>query len=616
VIVRFFLCRSLVTLLVALFSTGAHTQDALRTLDHGDIVFSDSAEPPPDSAAWQSVSLPDFWPLTRPKESGTAWYRLRFDLPGRPDGPQAVMVARLSAVGAVYVNGRRVGQNGEWGQEPTLRWSALVLYPFDASLLRAGENTVHIRLWAPVAQSCGCGRGKLAGLRIGDKAAVVQAFEHERFLWITVTQMAGVFSLTIGIGTLLIWLQRRREEVFGYFSLGALPMGLVFFDAVGWLQWAPQPITSQVIWFFLLGPGQAAMFIYCLRFAGWRWPRTERAVWLLTALTWVIDESGALFGHALPGSEANPLFGMPLWELSFAAQSVLMAYVWYRKPGLESALLTLAHVYSTGALAWGILHGDLGGLGVRITHMIPLFFVMGWIITRRFAQSLTEAEQLNGELEQRVESKRAELAGQAEQVLALTRQQALADERRRIMSDMHDGIGGQLITALSLVEHGDASKEDVSAVLRECIDDLRLTIDSMEPAADDLLPLLGSLRYRLEPRLKAGGVALDWQVHDLPQLHGLTPQNVLHILRILQEAFTNVLKHAQADRVAVETGVETDTRRVYIRVSDNGRGFDGMRTEGHGVANMLRRARTVGGELLVRPSSGRGTTLELLLPVG
>jgi signal transduction histidine kinase len=263
-----------------------------------------------------------------------------------------------------------------------------------------------------------------------------------------------------------------------------------------------------------------------------------------------------------------------------------------------------------------ILHGNLGGVDVRITHMIPLFFVMGWIITRRFARSLTDAERLNAELERRVEVKRAEIASKAEQVQALTRQQALADERRRIMSDMHDGIGGQLISTLSLVEDGDASKEDLSAALRECIDDLRLTIDSMEPAADDLLPVLGGLRYRLEPRLKAGGVALDWQVCELPQLRGLTPQNVLHILRILQEAFTNVLKHAQADRVAVETGVEPDARRVYIRVSDNGRGFDGPRHEGHGLANMLRRARAVGGELLVRPSPGRGTTLELLLPVG
>src|SRR5262249_22659531 len=144
---RTLLCRFVAALLVALLAVGAHAQDALRTLDHGDIVLSDSAEPPPDSAPWQPVSLPEFWPSARPEVFGTAWYRLRLELPAQPDGPQAVMVARLSTVGAVYVNGRLVGQNGEWGQEPTLRWSALALYPFNAGLLRAGANEVHVRLW-------------------------------------------------------------------------------------------------------------------------------------------------------------------------------------------------------------------------------------------------------------------------------------------------------------------------------------------------------------------------------------------------------------------------------------------------------------------------------------
>jgi signal transduction histidine kinase len=600
--------RWLVALLVALLAVGARAQEALRTLDHGDIVLSDSAAPPPDSAAWQPVTLPEFWPSTRPKVFGTAWYRLRVELPAQPDGPQAVMVARLSTVGAVYVNGRLVGQNGEWGQEPTLRWSALVLYPFDAGLLRAGANEVHVRLWVHPDW-----KGRLAGVRIGDNAAVVQAFEHERFLWITVTQMAGVFSLTIGIGTLLIWLQRRREEVFGYFCIGALSMGLVFADALGWLAWAPQPITEHVVWFFILVPGQVALFVYCLRFADWRWPRTERAIWLLTAVAWLVDESGVLFGHALPGSEENPLFGLPLWELSLAAQSALMAYVWYRKPGLDSALLTLAHVYSTLAVAWGILHGDLGGVGVRITNLVPLFFVMGWIVTRRFARSLTDAERLNATLERRVEAKRAELASRAEQVQQLTRQQALADERRRIMTDMHDGIGGQLISALSLVEHGNATPQQIAGALRECIDDLRLTVDSMEPIDHDLLPALGNLRYRLDARLRAIGVTLDWHAEDLPKLARLTPQHVLHVLRILQEAFTNIIKHARADTISVDAGVDPAGSSVLIRVRDNGRGFDGE-GRGRGLANMHQRARAIGGALQIVPSP-QGTILSLSLPI-
>jgi signal transduction histidine kinase len=100
----------------------------------------------------------------------------------------------------------------------------------------------------------------------------------------------------------------------------------------------------------------------------------------------------------------------------------------------------------------------------------------------------------------------------------------------------------------------------------------------------------------------------------VPKLACLTPQNLLHILRILQEAFTNILKHAHASCIRVDTGVEGD--RVSIRVTDNGQGFgDARRTQGRGLSNMLDRARRVGGELTIQPSPS-GTTLALLLPVG
>ncbi len=180
------------------------------------------------------------------------------------------------------------------------------------------------------------------------------------------------------------------------------------------------------------------------------------------------------------------------------------------------------------------------------------------------------------------------------------------------MSDMHDGIGGQLISTLSLVEHGQASAQQVAAALRECLDDLRLVIDSIEPMDDDLLPVLGNLRYRIEGRLKQQGIALDWRVQSLPTLQGLTPRHLLHILRILQEAFTNVIKHARATRISVDAGV--DQGRVAISVSDDGAGFAAdAATAGHGLANMAERARAIGGELKIRPSA-RGTTIQLLLP--
>jgi signal transduction histidine kinase len=192
-------------------------------------------------------------------------------------------------------------------------------------------------------------------------------------------------------------------------------------------------------------------------------------------------------------------------------------------------------------------------------------------------------------------------------------QRAVAAERQRIMSDMHDGVGGQLISTLSLVEQGELSQAEVAAALRECLDDLRLTIDSLEPTEHDLLPVLGNLRYRLDERLKKQGIDLDWQVSDIPRLSCLTPQNVMHVLRILQEAFSNVLQHARANRVRVETGVDSLGENVYIRVLDNGTGFTEDRP-GHGLANMRRRAQVIGAQLRVEPSP-TGTTLSLLLPV-
>ena len=194
----------------------------------------------------------------------------------------------------------------------------------------------------------------------------------------------------------------------------------------------------------------------------------------------------------------------------------------------------------------------------------------------------------------------------------LERQSAIVEERQRIMRDMHDGLGAQLISTLSLVEHGDLAKEQLTAVLRECLDDLRLTIDSLESTENDLLTVLGNFRYRLEPRLKSSGIQLDWQVKDLPKVACLTPQNVLHVLRILQEAFTNILKHARANTVKVETGVAGAPGKVYVSVSDNGIGLSNEHP-GHGLANMRRRAQAIGGTLDI-VSAATGTMITLSLP--
>ena len=193
--------------------------------------------------------------------------------------------------------------------------------------------------------------------------------------------------------------------------------------------------------------------------------------------------------------------------------------------------------------------------------------------------------------------------------------QTLSDERQRLMQDMHDGMGSSLLTALLAVENGRIDASAVAEILKSCIDDLKLAIDSMEPVQADLLLLLATLRFRLGPRLERAGIALRWEIEIVPALDWIDPRNALHILRILQEAFTNIVKHTRATEIRVSTGVDKD--HVVVTVADNGAGFlvpQGKSSTGKGLNNQIRRATSIGAEVRWN-SSDAGTCLTLHLPI-
>src|SRR5450830_1849204 len=186
------------------------------------------------------------------------------------------------------------------------------------------------------------------------------------------------------------------------------------------------------------------------------------------------------------------------------------------------------------------------------------------------------------------------------------------------MQDMHDGLGSSLVSALRVVEHGHMNEAEVAQVLKGCIDDLKLAIDSMEPVEADLLLLLATLRFRLGPRLQSTGITLRWEVNDVPPLNWLDPKNALHILRILQEAFTNIIKHTHATEIRVATGVQND--QVVVTITDNGQGFTpesllkGDGVSGKGLSNQRRRAQAIGAEIHWE-SDQAGTRVTLQLPI-
>jgi signal transduction histidine kinase len=122
---------------------------------------------------------------------------------------------------------------------------------------------------------------------------------------------------------------------------------------------------------------------------------------------------------------------------------------------------------------------------------------------------------------------------QSKQIRELEVAVALEQERERIMREMHDSVGANLISALAVAEHGDASRRTV-ATLKRSLTDLRIAVDLLEQVDGDITLLLASFRYRMEPELRAAGWRFDWRVENVPALEWLDLANALHVLRILQ----------------------------------------------------------------------------------
>jgi len=239
-------------------------------------------------------------------------------------------------------------------------------------------------------------------------------------------------------------------------------------------------------------------------------------------------------------------------------------------------------------------------VSIESVYLLPygtllLFASFLTALQRRYVGAIDQAERLNDVLEQRLAERQAELEAKHQRLLEVQRGQALLLERQRLMRDMHDGLGSSLMSSLVMVEQGHMDMGQVGLMLRECVDDLRLVVDSLEPIEHDLILLLASLRHRLGRRLEAAGLSLVWQVEEIPPLPWLEPPDALHLLRFVQEVLTNVLKHAQARQLVFrvsqevpEPGVEFE-KSVRILIRDDGQGMPegGAARGGRGLRRLV-----------------------------
>ncbi|MDR9453996.1 MAG: PAS domain-containing protein [Wenzhouxiangella sp.] len=182
------------------------------------------------------------------------------------------------------------------------------------------------------------------------------------------------------------------------------------------------------------------------------------------------------------------------------------------------------------------------------------------------------------------------------QLLKQATQTARLEERQTLLEDLHDGFASQLAIAQHQLKQGKLSIDAISEILKNCHDDLHLIVHSLQTVEDNLSSALADWRHRLMNNHGEHVPKLTWDIR-LERCPHLEPWAVLQILRVMQEAVANAIKHAQANQVLIG-GHFTATDEIKLWVRDDGVGFDPTQVHrGQGLNNIKRRTQAVNGQL-------------------
>jgi len=215
-----------------------------------------------------------------------------------------------------------------------------------------------------------------------------------------------------------------------------------------------------------------------------------------------------------------------------------------------------------------------------------------------------------------------------EQIYHLEKERAVQTERERISRDLHDNVGSQLtniITGIGLAEiynksekkKADSLLTSLKGELRETMTQLRETIWALKSNEMDFESFITELRKLIERHQKffSGKIQLELKSKSGNKLI-LKPLQTLYVLRIIQEAITNSIKHSGADKIVVS--ILNQDNRFTVFIQDNGKGINEINSDllnGNGIVNMKKRAEEIGGDLKINTTENEGVKISVIIPV-
>jgi signal transduction histidine kinase len=524
------------------------------------------------------------------------WYSMALTLPAVAPGTPAsgVCVPRWSSSASVWLDGKQLvaSATGVHGMHDWSRPQYIGLPPE----LSSGTHRLDLRLRALPALAPG-----LSEIWFGDGPLIRRACEalaetrEQRIIGSGL--MIGMIGLA-GLGMALL----LRDPSAGWFAMMALLWVAQLMIARG----AGASLAEQnwtLLYFATRTAFVVPMLMFCLRFSKSVRPTVEQVMLLAYSLALVVLLllPPEYWARWLTTVAIALLLGVPYFLVILLRHAL-------RRPTISAALLVAAVgiVLLTSALdvmRWLSLV-PFSNASLSIMAMPLLSFAFGTLLIERLVgftrNEIGAAEMLRltvARQSEQLAANYAELKEQGERLVVL-------EERRRIARDMHDGVGAHLASVSAMLKGGPALEQaHMAGLVDAALHELRGVLDvlSAQPALHDdddpVSTLLGLLRWRIGPVLESQGIVLAWEAETLPADFLPGDAARLQLIRLLQEAFTNIVKHARADTVQFRSCA--DREAIWIEVTDDGVGMPAAAApaRGLGLAGMHQRAAALGATL-------------------
>ena len=565
---------------------------SILRLTHFDVVRSNSDSYDPKKPG-ESVTLPDSWREHQKPRIRNSWYRTQIEL----DSTQksfAVFIPRVSMNASVSINGNEIGNGGRFTEPISRNHSRPLLF---VSPLAITEQDRNIDLAIRVSDNSWA-LGFLGPVYVGDTATLTSMYRKAEFWHVHLTIALALLMSIFSVASFALHFRREKEKFYFWFGLAMLLFAVDTFNI-----FIIDIPVSRHVWDIY-----HQMVIYTFAFATIVFIHRFTKI----GLTYMEPVLGGVFVIkfiVLMLVDVNHLyFAGSIFNLMIISYGFLLAFLvtqsYFREARFETGVSALSGIMLL-AVATHTLLVQFGVIEPEHLHIIhygaPCFFLLFSLsLARKFLLSLESAEALASELDKRVQQKERELAATYHELALLTQKKTLSEERARIMREVHDGFGSHLVGALAMLETDKVNGNDLAEYLKSSLLDLRIMIDSLDPNTHEVTVAFGMLRARVEPILRNKNIALDWELHKLPDNLPLNPKKTLCLLRILQELITNTLKHSAANQIKIESLVKdgSQERILSINYYENGTGFDPSIQTGKGIRNITKRIFDLGGEIV------------------